>query len=464
MIRKFSVNFAIFSTFLDAGLVIGSLKIAEHLRPYFNDTGFIKDLGMDAYVPWWVYLAFVTIWIGIFLASSIYDGKKNLELYEELTALTSASLLSVVASAGVLYLSYRDLSRFLFIFFALLAVILLVTWRLIYRWLLNREKLRISERKVLVVGTGEIGQTLKEQIMNKTSLGLSFVGYVSNVRTEDVIGHYDEIRQLVNKFSIDDVIIGLTNGEANRINQLVNDLYDLPIHVWVAPDFLSLALHKAKFEEFAGISMFDLRAPAISDYQRMLKRGFDLFLAIIILPFVLVLMGFISLLIIVFDSGPVFFSQERQGENGKVFKMHKFRTMVVGADKYRKKLEKELPAGKKNYKHKNDSRVTPIGRILRKTSLDELPQIINILKGEMSFVGPRPELPDLVAEYEIWQRARFAVPPGITGWWQINGRSDRPMHLYTEDDIYYINNYSLWLDFKILLRTVWVVLIGRGAY
>ncbi|MBK7451879.1 MAG: sugar transferase [Anaerolineales bacterium] len=116
------------------------------------------------------------------------------------------------------------------------------------------------------------------------------------------------------------------------------------------------------------------------------------------------------------------------------------------------------------HKSRSDPRVTRVGRFLRRFSLDELPQFINVVRGDMSLVGPRPEMPHLVDKYQPWQRKRFAVPPGITGWWQVNGRSDRPMHLNTEDDLYYIQNYSILLDIQILIKTVWVVLFGKGAY
>jgi lipopolysaccharide/colanic/teichoic acid biosynthesis glycosyltransferase len=156
--------------------------------------------------------------------------------------------------------------------------------------------------------------------------------------------------------------------------------------------------------------------------------------------------------------------QERVGENGRIFKMHKFRTMVENAEELRHMVERTDENGHLVHKVANDPRATRLGAFLRRNSLDEFPQFFNILKGEMSLVGPRPEMPFLVAKYEPWQRKRFAVPPGLTGWWQIHGRSDKPMHLHTEEDLYYIQNYSPWLDVAIMLKTVGAVLSRRGAY
>jgi lipopolysaccharide/colanic/teichoic acid biosynthesis glycosyltransferase len=138
--------------------------------------------------------------------------------------------------------------------------------------------------------------------------------------------------------------------------------------------------------------------------------------------------------------------------------------MVANAEELSHLAEHYDEAGRLIHKQAGDPRVTRVGRFLRRLSLDELPQLINVLKGDMSLVGPRPELPFLVDQYEPWQRKRFAVPQGMTGWWQINGRSDRPMHLNTEDDLYYVQNYSILLDLQIMFKTIWVVLRGRGAY
>jgi lipopolysaccharide/colanic/teichoic acid biosynthesis glycosyltransferase len=144
--------------------------------------------------------------------------------------------------------------------------------------------------------------------------------------------------------------------------------------------------------------------------------------------------------------------------------MFKFRSMVVNADKVQAQMNHKDVAGRLIHKQADDPRITAFGRFLRRTSIDELPQLFNVLRGEMSLVGPRPELPWLVEHYEPWQRRRFAVPQGMTGWWQVNGRSNKPLHLNTDQDLYYIRNYSWWLDIQILWRTIGVVLRGRGAY
>ncbi|RPI33345.1 MAG: sugar transferase, partial [Chloroflexota bacterium] len=173
---------------------------------------------------------------------------------------------------------------------------------------------------------------------------------------------------------------------------------------------------------------------------------------------------FIALAIKLDSPGPVIFKQLRAGENGRLFWIYKFRSMVVDADKQLQDVIRYDDSGRMIHKLPGDPRITRVGHVLRRASLDELPQLINVLKGEMSLVGPRPELPMLVEQYEQWQRKRFAVPPGITGWWQVNGRSEKVMHLNTEDDLYYIQNYSILLDFQILVKTAWVVLRGKGAY
>jgi exopolysaccharide biosynthesis polyprenyl glycosylphosphotransferase len=230
------------------------------------------------------------------------------------------------------------------------------------------------------------------------------------------------------------------------------------------PDFFDLAFHAATIENVGGIPLIGLRDSAIDGFQRFGKRLMDLVLASIGLLLLWPLMLVVAIAIKLEDGGPILYSSARVGENGRIFYMHKFRSMVVNADKLQHIVNHVDENGKVLFKHADDPRITRLGRFLRRTSIDELPQLFNVIKGEMSLVGPRPELPWLVETYEPWQRKRFAVPQGITGWWQVNGRSDNPMHLHTDQDLYYVQHYSLWLDIQILWRTLSVVLRGRGAY
>lgn len=193
--------------------------------------------------------------------------------------------------------------------------------------------------------------------------------------------------------------------------------------------------------------------------KRALDIAFTLASAPVAVPAVLIL----ALLVRLDSPGPIIFTQRRVGQSGRIFRIYKFRTMVADADQYEADLQNQH-GEPLLHKRKDDPRVTRLGRFLRSTSLDELPQLLNVLKGEMSLVGPRPELPWIVEKYEPWQYARLAVPQGLTGWWQVNGRSDRPMQLHTRDDLYYIDHFSVWLDLKILWKTIWVVVRRAGAF
>lgn len=208
-------------------------------------------------------------------------------------------------------------------------------------------------------------------------------------------------------------------------------------------------------------------------YERV-KRGLDLGLAVLLLIVSAPLLALIALAIRLDSPGPAIYRQVRVGQGGRTFVCYKFRTMRSGAeDEAHREFMRRLIRGQVELdgyddsgvlKMTDDGRITRVGRIMRRMSLDELPQLVNVLKGEMSLVGPRPELPWLVERYAPWQRKRFAVPQGITGWWQVHGRSDKPMHLHTEEDLYYIRHYSLLLDLQILWKTIGAVIRRRGAF
>lgn len=468
MFRRFSVNFALFSILLDAVTVGVSLYAAASLRPLLGFLPFAAYYPQLIQLPWATYPIFAFEWVAILMLFSVYDGRRNLHWLDELGSLALGSLLAAMTMAGTLYMSFRMVSRLLFASFVLCGLLIMIAWRALFRLvrLLRSDDPR-QRRGVLVLGSGTAGRQLGEQILANPHLNLNMIGFLDEQITTDqprLLGSFTDLRQVIEQYAPQDVVIALPQSAYHRTNELIAELHQLPVKVWLIPDYFRLALHRAAVEEFAGIPMLDLRAPAISDTQRLFKRLFDLVVAICSLPFALAAMGLIALAIRLEAAGPVFFIQNRVGENGRLFKMYKFRTMQVGAEELHRDVECQDEQGRLIHKRAADPRVTRVGKVLRRTSLDELPQLFNVIKGEMSLVGPRPELPQLVDCYETWQRQRFSIPQGITGWWQINGRSDRPMHLHTEDDLYYIQHYSILLDIWILIRTIVVVLQGKGAF
>jgi exopolysaccharide biosynthesis polyprenyl glycosylphosphotransferase len=259
---------------------------------------------------------------------------------------------------------------------------------------------------------------------------------------------------VVRERQVDEVIMAMpaeAHGEALRLTSLLEDV-DVPVRIM--PDVFEMVAMKARVEDFFGLPLISIREPSITPVQARIKRTFDLTVSLLLLVVLSPLMLVIALWVWLDSRGPILIHQQRVGAGGDFFYMHKFRTMVWEPENL----------DRMSLKQRHDPRVTRAGRILRRTSLDELAQLWNVVRGEMSLVGPRPELPAIVELYEPWQKRRFAVPPGMTGWWQVNGRSERSMHLNTEIDLYYVQNYSILLDLQILVRTLGAVIRGKGAY
>jgi exopolysaccharide biosynthesis polyprenyl glycosylphosphotransferase len=217
-------------------------------------------------------------------------------------------------------------------------------------------------------------------------------------------------------------------------------------------------------EEVAATPVISMKRGGIRGWDRVLKDMEDYVLSAVGLLLLSPLFLLVAVLIKLDSKGPVFYRQERVGKNGKRFMIYKFRSMVADAERVQAELLDRNEAEGPIFKMRHDPRITRVGAVIRKTSIDELPQLINVVLGHMSLVGPRPPIPKEVAQYEEWQKERLSTTPGITGLWQISGRSDLTFEEMVKWDIYYIHNWSLWLDIKILLKTVPVVLFGRGAY
>jgi len=280
-----------------------------------------------------------------------------------------------------------------------------------------------------------------------------------------VLGTSETLEQAIEQADIHEVIFTHPRENQATIARLLEGMEEKPLNVRIVPDLIDMAFFRASVDEVQGIPLIGLKGPVLSEYQRLVKRLVDIVLAgaglIVASPLLLLC----AVLIRLDSAGPILYTQQRVGQNGRLFWMYKFRTMIPGADKDEHRLIQHDDDGKLVFrKTVDDPRVTRVGRILRRFSLDELPQFLNVLKGEMSMVGPRPELPALMELYATGQRKRLCAPPGVTGWWQVSGRSDRDKRSQAESDLYYLQNYSLWLDLRILWKTIAVVLRGKGAY
>jgi len=471
MFKRFSTSYMVLLYLLDQILTAVALYAAALLR---------IRLPYGTAVPWEmarppvaVFAIAAVIWSAVFVLLAVYDADGVFRAVDEFQLVLLASALAAFTLAGVLYVTYRDLPRFTFLYFSLLNPLLLIGYRGLFRLYFRLRRSRLEGMTpVLIVGTGPVAHDAARALEAYRYMGLDPIGFLARDEAErreglpdlPVLGTLEQAASVVEAHDVAEVVIALQHQERRSVANLVAELQAYPVRIKVVPDFFDLAFPQARVGIFAGIPMIGLREPAIDALHRFFKRLFDLVIAVPAVVILSPLMAIIAAAIRLESEGPVIFAQQRVGENGALFSMLKFRSMVKDAEVLRDKVVRLSSDGRVIHKTRHDPRVTRVGRILRRTSLDELPQLLNVIKGEMSLVGPRPELPWLVERYEPWQRQRFAVPPGITGWWQVNGRSDDPMHLHTEDDLYYIQNYSVLLDLQILWRTVGVVVKGKGAF
>ena len=359
MLRRFSINFAILSMALDAFWVVFGLKFAIALRPLLNRISFIQPIPEGVALPLSLYIVFPLLWVSILSAYAIYDGRKYLRVVDEFTTLTIASSIASISMAGILYLSYRLVSRATFLLFVLIVYTSFLGWRLVARLGFRlRKDWPDAPRRVLVVGSGPLGIRVRKQLETAGIANMTCVGYVDDAqvsppKTRPLLrGGIKDIRAVIAESAATDVVIALPYSVYERMGEVVSLTKDLPVKVWVALGFFDLALYKTDIEDFAGIPMLDLRAGALSDYQLLVKRGFDLMCALLALILALPVMALIAVVIWLDDGSPILFRQERVGENGRIFEMYKFRTMVKDAEKLSHLVEQKDENG--NLIHKTE--------------------------------------------------------------------------------------------------------------
>ena len=471
MLKRVNINWMVLLFLLDHLVVQVVLPLAVDLRYALPIGQFIEREWI--YLGWALRGIIALAWTGSFVTLGVYNPRQVTHWIDEVQRVVMGHAVAALLMAGMLYLVKQEMPRLAFGYFFVLSLAVLLIYRGTLRAWQNRQGRAVTAQvRVLIVGAGSVGRNVAAELTSKQWPELRLLGFLDDdpakrdLTTGDlpILGTLADASRLVADLKVDEVLIALPLRAHQRFVDLVATLQEHAVRVRVVPDYFELAFFGATVESLAGIPLIGLRDPAIDGFQRFVKRLLDLAVAGISLILTFPLLLAVAAAIKLEDGGPIFYRSPRMGENGAEFDMLKFRTMRVGADKELALYNQVDEAGNVLHKRPDDPRVTRVGGLLRRTSLDELPQLLNVLRGDMSMVGPRPELPWLVEKYSPWQRKRFSVPQGITGWWQINGRSDRPLHLHTEDDLYYIQNYSLWLDLLILWRTLPVVIRRRGAF
>jgi exopolysaccharide biosynthesis polyprenyl glycosylphosphotransferase len=363
-----------------------------------------------------------------------------------------------------------DLSRLFLSFFALYSGVLLLLFRLIAVRVTGAFR-RIAQRYMLVVGTGERAVRLASVLERGAEGGLHLRGFLATdpaapesirLDREYPVHPISELPVMLGLHVIDEILFAVESPELANLEEVFLLCDEEGVRTRVAVDFFPHVNSQIRLENLGDTQLLTFFAAPDDDLRLLVKRVVDLLVASVVLLITLPLLLIIALAVRLTSPGPILFLQERCGLNGRKFRCYKFRSMSVDAEQ-RKAEVIHLSARQTATKIPNDPRLTSIGRFLRKFSLDELPQLINVIRGEMSLVGPRPAIPSEVAQYERWQRRRLRMRPGLTCLWALNGRDQVDFETWMRLDLEYIDNWSLSLDWRILLRTIPHVLTGKGA-
>lgn len=405
----------------------------------------------------------------LFMLSSLwlYRSKRLARWEDEFSdTMRAVGFATLILATQILLAEWPVFPKRFLLIFACTSFVSLFVIRLLKRGLLRQFRLHGRNlRSVLVVGAGPRGREIVELIDENPEIGYQVVGFVDDIDTERRVGTLAEFPRILSRNVIDEVIICLPiKTFYDEIQGITEAAEEQGVTVRIYSDLFNLKLARAVAGEIGETPILSIYSTRLSTWQGFMKWLIDFGGGLTLLVLLLPVMMVTALLIKLTSPGPVFFVQERVGLHKRRFKMFKFRTMVVDAPEMQKALEQSNEADGPVFKIKNDPRVTTVGRWLRKTSLDELPQLLNVVLGDLSLVGPRP-LPerDFKRFNKRWFNRRFSVKPGITCIWQISGRSETSFDKWIMQDLEYIDKWSLSLDIKILFKTIPTVLRGTGA-
>ena len=473
MYRSYRAWLTLGLALLDTLLINVAFFIAYHARYEWQ---LIRPVGEYNYVPLREYipvsLILTAILLVVYRMEGLYTPKRGTSWLDEVYTIFIGTLAGIAVMIVVTFF-YRPqfYSRLLFGYAGISVTLTLSLGRLIVRQIWGSLRGRgIGVDRVLVVGAGEIGRAIMRSIMALPQLGYRVVGFIDDEVPEKSIGRFPslgstkDLPRLLQERTVDEVIITLPWTSHEVIIKMVAQCERVRVRARIVPDLFQMSLSRVDVEEVGGIPLLGVKEVSIRGWNLALKRAIDVIVSATTLLLLSPLILLIAALTRLESPGPPLFRQTRIGRKGKPFTLYKFRSMRPEAEEELSKVGDLDEAEGVFFKIREDPRRTRVGKLLRRLSLDELPQMYNILTGEMSLVGPRPALPGEVERYEEWHRRRLGVLPGLTGLWQVMGRSDLTFDEMVMLDLFYIENWALWLDLKIMLMTIPTVLSGKGAY
>lgn len=423
----------------------------------------------------WIMLVVLPTWRFFMSKYYLYASIRTLSIGQVITSLLKVHLYGSIITASAIYLiEPQGFRRALFVIFILISFVLLSTGKLLLKGILSYMRRRgYNTRNLLVIGSKELRYKFIQLVNDHAQWGLTIVGvYLPPspriIDTSDgtpLLGSVEELVTICKSKPVDEVVFCLYRNDIQNLDDYVFEMDQMGITVRMVLDVYESHRARREVAMFHGdLPILTFHCMAFDANQLFIKRCLDIVGAIAGLCITFVIFPFIALAIKLDSPGPLLFGQKRVGEHGRLFTCWKFRSMYIDAEERKKELAHLNEMDGAIFKIKNDPRITKIGHFIRRTSLDELPQFWNVLVGDMSLVGTRPPTPDEVANYENWHRRRISIKPGITGLWQISGRNQiQDFNSIVRLDLEYIDKWNIWLDIKILLKTIKVVFVREGS-
>lgn len=453
---------------VDAVVTVGVVLTVAVIRFRDGDMNALwRALGLDIRLA---AVIFALVWVAVLWASGLYRLSVRWRVWTEFRDIARATLVVLAMTLSALFLfKQTDVSRLFLVFLFVAQPTVTLAGRLLLRAAFEANRRRGHDRRyMLVAGTGALAQDFADRVERHSGLGMRIIGHLAapgeteHVVTRPILGTVDQIEEILHSRVVDEMAVCLPPTASRYLEPITGLAAGEGKTVRVAVDPIEEILPGAVQEEFEGFVVRSLVNDGHREVGLLLKRLIDVVGASIGLVLLSPLLLVAALAVRFTEGAPILFRQTRVGLHGRPFEMLKFRTMSLDAEQRLEEIRHLNERSRVAFKARNDPRITPVGRWLRRTSIDELPQLWNVLTGSMSLVGPRPPLPREVAEYDVWHRRRLSMKPGITGLWQVEARHEPDFDRWVEHDLIYIDGWSIWLDLKILARTLPALLAHGG--